>query len=207
MDIREKDITEINNEALTEASISNGILRNVAIMSSNVSKNNRKYSQLAMEQITGFLEGCKCFVDHPASANLVDGIRSVRDLCGTFKNGRKEGNKIIADLKIGGRFEQLFSDLISLGGGTGMSINSKVKVYQPKGGMEEVVECISLPSVDVVSSPAMVSGFKESKQNKSDKKEVLEGEALKTATNEFLGIAQKPSKEVDEFVKRVRGDI
>ena len=204
MNIQEKEVCEINSTALTEATISNGILRNVAIMSTNLSKNNRKYSQKAMEQITGYLDGCKCFVDHPSEKTLASGVRSVRDLCGVFSNGRKQGNKIIADLKIGKRFLGLFTDILSLGQ-AGMSINSKVKAYQPKDSdLEEIVECVKLTSVDVVSSPAMVNSLQESEQNKSDKT----NSNLQEAVDEFLGVKPKATEqEIDEFIRKVNGGI
>ena len=200
MNIQEKEVCEINSTALENSSISGGILRGVAIMSSNISKNKRRYSDVAMEQITGFVNGAKNFIDHPAGRTS-DGVRSVRDLCGVFGKGRKQGNKVTADLKVAKRFLPLFEDIINLGAG-GMSINAKVKCFQNKdSNLEEIVECVGLTSCDLVSSPALTSGIFESHYKKA-----IEEFDLQEAVNEFLGIEPKASREeVDEFVKKVHG--
>ena len=159
-----KDITELFEDTLVEATIDeeNNIIKGVAIMSTNISKNERKYSDAAMESITKLSEGCKCFLDHPSPQSIKSGqVRSIRDFCGMFSNPKLKNGQIKADLKLLESHFPLFKDLAQMGAPVGMSINARVKLAKDEKGFEQVIDAERLHSIDAVSSPALTTGLFE----------------------------------------------
>lgn len=170
-----KNMTEKINDSFTEASISANTIRNVAIMGSPVSKNGYTYTEQAMKSLSRLVNGAKFFVNHPSHQEEKDrdGVRSMHDFAGVFSDGRIQGNKVLANLRVRDQFKPLLLDIIQLNPhGVGMSINSRVKVYKDDEGQESVLDIVSLKSVDLVSSAATTTSLFESHNDKKTEQEL-----------------------------------
>ena len=98
-------------------------------MSSNRSKNNRKYSPVAMESICLLSDGAKVFLDHPSPQLIKSGqVRSIRDFAGIFSSPKLSNNQIKATLHATESHFPLFRDLVRMQAPCGMSINATVMV-------------------------------------------------------------------------------
>ena len=184
--IKQKDLIESFSNSfsdITERSIDsdNFIIKDVCLFGTPESANNRIYSDKAIGTLTSMAEGSKCFMDHPSKTSIreTDGVRSVNDFIGIFENSRREGNKVIANLQCRESYFDLLKDIALMQPhGVGMSINSRVKVFQDEKGVEHVADIDTLRSTDLVSSAATTSNLWESlsekiEENKNDELEIL----------------------------------
>lgn len=132
------ELVEITESVFTEQSLdaSNRIIRNVAIMGSNISKNNRKYSDKAMSQIATLTNSAKCFIDHNESQVKAGRVRSMRDFCGQFANAKYQNNKVSADLKTTSSHYQMFADLAEMESTCGMSVAIRCRGGKDADGVE-----------------------------------------------------------------------
>lgn len=168
--IKPKDLIESFEDCFSEVEESgidkaNNIIRNVCLFGTSKSSNGRIYSDKAITSLASFAEGAKCFLDHPSSSELKerDGVRSVRDFAGTFQGAYKKGDKVYANLRVREAFFPLFRDIATMNPkGVGMSINSRVKVFQGEDGVENVADIDLLRSVDCVASAATTQNLWES---------------------------------------------
>ncbi len=184
--IKQKDLIESFDNSfsdITERSIDsdNFIIKDVCLFGTPESANNRIYSDKAIGTLTSMAEGSKCFMDHPSKTSIreTDGVRSVNDFIGIFENSRREGNKVIANLQCRESYFDLLKDIALMQPhGVGMSINSRVKVFQDEKGVEHVADIDTLRSTDLVSSAATTSNLWESlsekiEENKNDELDIL----------------------------------
>ncbi len=168
--VKSKEIIENYDEAfldIKEGSIDpdNNIIGEVCVFGTRESKNKRLYSTKAVDSLTALTEGTKCFADHPNRENIKqnDGVRSIRDWIGVFEGVRRVGDKVIANLKCRESYFDLLKEVAMMAPkGIGMSINSTVKVFQDKDGLENVVDVVSLKSADLVTSAATCDNLWES---------------------------------------------
>jgi len=157
--------------AVTEAGIDtdNHMLSGVCIFGTKKSKNNRIYTNKAVESLASLTEGAKCYVDHPTHDELKqrDGTRSIKDWIGVFESSRRQGDKVFANLRCREAYFDLLKDVALLQPkGVGMSINARVKVFADEKGMESVEDIDFLKSADLVSSAACTSSIWEGLQEK-----------------------------------------
>jgi len=201
-----KDITDIFENSIKESSYSksSGILRNVAIMSTNKSDNGRIYTENSMKKIADFIGkgGIKMFLDHPSRQEVSEGgVRSIRDFGGMFANGSYSNNKVTADLKVAPNHQGLVESLKEMNAPVGFSINAKALV-RDKDGLESCEDIKLLRSVDLVSSPALNTTIMEHFDGIEEKKQTVE-----EATQEFLGdtpLDQDEQQARDNFTDTLR---
>jgi len=215
-----QDIKESVFNVFEGSSLVGNKLRGVVLFGSKKSKNNRIYSNRAIDDLRNLSEGNKAFLDHPGKQELKErgGVRSIRDWLGVFSSSRREGDKILANLTVRESYQPLIQDLIALQpGNVGFSINARVRVSQKNG--TEVVENVGiLRSVDLVSNAATTSNLFESAILESigdDTEEAVRGflfkEAIERFMNEVRGIPEQPNElfvkeeAVQEFLKDIGG--
>ena len=137
----------------------NLLIRDVAVLG-NTSKNNRIYTQEALQDAVNLFENSKAFLSHSTNQ------RNLNELIGYFKNLRiKEGeNKVRGDFylldegSLGKKILKIAEDNPSL---AGFSIDAMGKLKQENG--KTIVESIEKGnSIDLVLNPATVEGIFES---------------------------------------------
>lgn len=167
--IKEKDLTEnFANpfEAVEDIDPDNYIFKNVCLMSRKESLNNRVYSDQAIDSLTSFVNGSKCFINHISKEEKKQrsGVRDLRDFAGVFEGAYRKGDGVFANLKVREAYFDLFKDIATMNPkGLGHSIDARVKVFQDAtSGMENVVDVANLNSCDIVVSPALTTNLWES---------------------------------------------
>lgn len=157
------EISEITM-AFSEARFEEGdnVIRNVVLLSS-ISKNNRRYLDKALSDVTGLASGVKVFADHPKSGETV---RSVREIIGAIENPHRSGGKIYGNLRILSSHKNwVFALAKEMPNIAGMSILAKGKMHPERDeqGREQVESVSILKSIDLVSEPATTSRLYENK--------------------------------------------
>jgi hypothetical protein len=142
----------------------NGIIRRIALITS-VSKNNRKYTDKALESVKTLGDGTKSFLDHEIGI----GTQSVKNLLGEIKSTHKEGSTVYGDLYIlkssPGR-DLVFEIAEMMPHLAGFSISGTGKFSEPDDkGIETVEDVVSLQSIDFVGHPATTSSVWEQYHN------------------------------------------
>jgi len=169
--VETKDITASWNESpfkdVKEANIdaNNHTISSVCVFGKRESANGYTYQDAAINSLTRMAHGAKWFLDHPSAdeKKARDGVRSVRDWGGVFLNPRREGEKVLADLRVRPAYWDLAYDVATMQpAGLGNSINSRVKVFKDDQGKESVVDIDALKSIDLVASAATTSNLFES---------------------------------------------
>lgn len=202
----DKNVKELFSTNISEAGVDgeNHTLRGVAIMSTNISLNNRTYTDQAQQQIAEKVEGVACYLDHISQSEKSDrGNRSIRDFAGVFSNPVKSGNKVKADLAVAAHHWPLFENIVKLSAPCGMSLDGRMAVRQ-QDGKETVEECKNLNSVDFVSAPALTSGIWETHME-SVKDLIKREEIIDFTISEFVkkakGVKEVKEEDVEKFVK------
>ena len=153
------EITEIT-EAFTEAIFekTDNTIRNICLISVS-SRNNRVYTDRALNNIVELARGVKVFADHPVKGQ----IRSVRDLIGKISAPRRAGDKIYGDLKVLSNQDWVFDIAKQMPEIVGMSIVARGKISPEKDqkGREQVESVLALKSIDLVSEPATTNSLFE----------------------------------------------
>ena len=151
------EITEAFTEAIFEKT--DNTIRNICLLSS-FSRNNRVYTDKALNNIVELARGVKVFADHPVKEEKV---RSIRDLIGKIEHPRKIDNKVYGDLKILSNQDWVFSIAEQMPSLVGMSIVARGKIHPERDsqGREQVESVLALKSIDLVSEPASTSGLFE----------------------------------------------
>jgi hypothetical protein len=194
VDIFENDLTE------SRLSKADRMVRDVAIMSGRNSRNNRTYSDRAMDDVVRLSEGAPAFLDHESKADLKsrDGVRSVKDLIGKFTGVTRSGDRVRGSLKVLGSMWNFMESIAELGSGAGFSIHSQAAVSVGKDGREVIEQVKRIKSIDLVSTPAMVSGLWESHSDREGWEDVLEtsdADLLDLLKSDFLdsvGVRKSP---------------
>lgn len=163
---------------INEASIDpdNFIIKGACLFGTRESANNRNYKDRAIQSITDLSEGVKCYINHPTKSEIKerDGVRDLRDWAGVYRNARREGVKVFADLHVREEYFELVQDIALMQpNNVGNSINARVKVFQDETGMESVADIDTLRSVDLVSNAATTSNLFESTIEEVLKDELL----------------------------------
>lgn len=205
-----KDITESIENIFEGSKLSNNTVSGVVLFGTSKNANNRVYTDNAVDNLVTLAEGNKAFVDHPTERELKNrqGVRSVRDFMGTFKNARRDNDKIRADLTVRESYKGLISDIIKMAPkDVGFSINAQVRVKENEE-QEVIEEVVRLRSCDLVSQAATVSGIFESYQDVGLTEEEKEKE-LKEAKESFEAeIEGRKGFDIDEagsgFMEDVR---
>jgi hypothetical protein len=141
-------------------------IKNVSILGKS-SKNNREYTDTALNDAVGLFEGVSAYANHRERNK-----RDVREIIGSFINVRKVGDRVKADLQLLKKESWLLEVAEKMPKAMGFSIDATAKVRRVTG--KEIVESISsVKSVDLVDSPATVKGLFES-ENDMEEKELLE---------------------------------
>ncbi|MSR58427.1 MAG: hypothetical protein EXS05_12370 [Planctomycetaceae bacterium] len=138
-----------------------GIITNVKVLG-RISKNDREYSDAALNDVTRLAENAPVFIDHPARDRRGD--RSVRDRIGFLERVHRTSDGVRGDLhflRSHPLAEQLCESAERMPHQIGLSINADGSMKRIGG--ENVVEAVeSLRSVDLVYNPATNAGLFES---------------------------------------------
>ena len=172
--IQTKDIVDSWDESpfidINEASLDkeNHIIKDTAVFGNRNSKNGYTYTDQAINTLTKMVNGTKWYINHPSKSESKDrdGVRDIRDWAGVFSIARREGDKVIADLKVRPSYWDLAYDIaVMVPQGVGNSINSRVKVFKNEKGEESVLDIDALRSVDIVSNAACTQNLFESRED------------------------------------------
>jgi hypothetical protein len=148
-----------------------GVLFGVKLLGSN-SRNNRRYSNEAMESAAPRYSGKKIYVDHPGDT----AERSIDRWAGTIQNARFQDDGIYGDIKLrkeSGFFKGILEAAQDFPKDIGFSHVADGKTRFD--GDTEVVESIKeVFSVDLVTDPATTSGIFESLQKPKTLKTAIE---------------------------------
>ncbi|MGE5192235.1 MAG: hypothetical protein ACM3U2_06995 [Deltaproteobacteria bacterium] len=143
-----------------------GIWRNVAVINRQ-SKNDREYSDRALDQICEMADGISVHVDHPNPENArVD--RPLSTKFGVLKNLRREKDRVMADLfylRNHPLAPQLTEAAARLPRSFGLSINGDGDTVITNQGRRVVDNITKLRSVDLVSRPGATDGIWESAED------------------------------------------
>lgn len=177
------------SEALSEAQIDREscIIRNIMV-ARHRSKNNRLYTDKALDGIARCSEGLNVYLNHESESEFQDhGVRDIKNLSAMLVNARRVGKEVRADMKvldIPTSRDLIFTIAENKPAGVGMSIDSPVggfSLSRGKNGEEDVVEDITaLNSVDIVSSAGMAQSLFESSIKNEDERKVNTVEELKS---------------------------
>lgn len=155
------ELSEITESTFQEARIVGNVIRNVCLLG-KVSKNNRIYSDKAMENVVGLAEGIKCFADHKPKEQM----RSVKEIIGAVENAHLMNGKVYGNLKVLSNHKSwVFALAEEMSNQVGMSIIAKGWIASERDdkGREIVESVVALRSIDLVENPATTSGIFEGK--------------------------------------------
>lgn len=199
-----KDITEQIDDSfkdITEYGIddTNKCIRGVCLFGIRRSANNRIYTEKAIASLTAMAENSKAYINHPQKSELKerDGVRDLRDFCGVYKNVKRNGDKITADLYCTSQYFDLLADVARLQPSkVGSSLNARVYASRRSDGMESVDDIHSIKSFDIVSNAACTNSIFESAHDnflEKLKKEYnqKEQERIKRAADRFIYTLKK----------------
>ncbi len=169
-----KDFNGSSNleEAMGGASLdeANGIVKNVVLLTGNKTSYNRtRYLDAAVTEAVGRYEGAKMYVDHPSKTDREErhGVRSVKDLAGTFHGVHRVGDKVVADMHV---LEHQRAWVLPLAKarpkGVGLSIRDRGHTRPGEDGVTlvEGFDPKASFSVDLVSEVSLNEDLFESKQ-------------------------------------------
>ncbi len=169
-----KDLAGASNleEAMGGSSIDtdNGVVKNVVILTGNKTSYNRtRYLDAAVQEATTRYEGAKMYVDHPSKTDREErhGVRSVKDLAGTFHGVHRVGDKVVGDMHV---LEHQRSWVLPLAKarpkGVGLSIRDRGHTRPGEDGVTlvEGFDPKASFSVDLVSEVSLNEDLFESKQ-------------------------------------------
>lgn len=154
-----------NNIAEANIDSDNFTVSNVCLFGRRESANGRTYSDTAIDSIVKLSEGGKCFINHITKQEMKDrsGVRDLRDWVGCFESSRRDGEKVLSNLKVREAYWDLVKDIALMGPhGIGHSIDARIKVFQDDSGKESVVDVVALRSTDLVASAATTDNLFES---------------------------------------------
>ena len=148
-----------------------GIIKNVKILGRR-SKNNRRYSDAAMDDATQIYEGLRVNVDHPDKKNRA-ADRPVKSRLGKFKNVQKRPDGVygelhylrsnpVAPMLVEACTRPGMSDVM------GFSHNATVYGYKDENGCLDVESIPAAKSIDLVADPATTDGIFESEGPMAD---------------------------------------
>jgi hypothetical protein len=161
----------------------NNVIHHIALITS-VSKNNRKYTDKALESVKTLGNGTKSFLDHETGI----GTQSVKNLLGEIKNTHKEGSTVYGDLyvlKSSPGSDLVFEIAEKMPSLAGFSISGTGKFSEPDDkGIETVEDVTSLRSIDFVGHPATTQSVFEAMQQ--DKQQTITDEEI--AKQEFYDL-------------------
>lgn len=186
--VKQKRVTEEMDRSLftnvNESNLDpdNFVINNVCLFGRRESANGRIYSDTAIDSIVRLSNGGKCFINHITQQEMKDrhGVRDLRDWVGVFESSRRDGEKVLSNLKIREAYWDLVKDIAMLNpSGVGHSIDARIKVFQDdKTGKESVVDVVDLRSTDLVASAATTQNLFESaiqeNQNNGDEQSILQ---------------------------------
>jgi DNA repair exonuclease SbcCD ATPase subunit len=175
-------------------------IKNVCLMGTRYSKNGYTYLDQALDSLTQKAEGANFYVNHPSKSEAKDrdGVRDIRHWGGIFRNSRREGDKVFADLTVRESFWPLVYDVAMMKPlGIGNSINARVQVFKDDKNRESVLDVDRLRSVDLVASAATTQNLWESVPDDVDETEDEEREAIGAKTR---------LEEIDELEEGVLKD-
>lgn len=184
------DLTESYHTAVLDENIDeeNAVIRNVKAVGHD-SRNNRKYSEVALEKAVPLYEGITVNLDHPDRTNpRIE--RKFMEGVGVFKNARYTADGVYGDLHYfkehpaaGLLVERAKKDKK----GFGLSHNADGTCVKTKAG--EICESINhVRSLDVVGRPATTSGLFESVEEETP---VMVKKSLRELVESYGSAAQK----------------
>jgi len=179
---------------------SNNRINGIAVLN-RVSRNNRTYTNEAMQSIIPLLSGVKSFIDHSSDAF---GNQSVLKLLGTFSNARLDNGKVKADLNVleSAQGKDLLFELAERSPySVGFSVACRGVIAEKldTSGREQVEKIIALRSVDLVVEPAATSGLFESTQGIAEIR--LENEKIKADLKETRRLLSFLKSENDRLLR------
>lgn len=147
-------------------------------------------------------EGSKAFINHLKKSEIQErsGVRDLRDFAGIYKNIKRDGDKITADLYATGKYFDLLSDIARLQpNNVGSSLNAKVYSKMQDDGLESVEDVHSVKSFGIVSNAATVSSLFENalESKKSDLEKLLDD---KDKEDKYTNDTKKAA---DDFIKKI----
>jgi len=200
----EKDITEKTNDVFEQAMIDDGgVIRNVAILSTPISKNNRIYTEKALNDLVTHTENLQAFIRHPSKQEMKEG-RDIRDLLGSFVSAHRRNGGVFGDLYVREDFRSLMHDLLRMKTKAGFSINARVLAGKTKVNgedFEEIQSVEAMRSVDLVDSPAMTHGITEAWKKHNGEKTVEESQ--KDFIEKITGRREVNEQAKDSFMKKI----
>jgi len=175
--LKKKDIIETFDKPFTDVSEAgidedNHLITGVCLFGTKESKNDRKYSDRAVDSLVALAEGCKSFINHSTKEEQKNrgGVRDLRDWAGCFEGARRDGDKVLANFRVREAYWDLLSDIAVMGPkNVGLSIDAMVKVHQSEDGMENVADVVKLRGCDLVASAATTQNLFESAREKAEK--------------------------------------
>ena len=195
--------------SLTGVDEANGVIKAVVLLTGNkVSHNKTKYLGSSLDEAVKRYEGAKFYADHQTATERKErhGVRSVRDLAGTYRNVRRDGDKVLADLHV---MEHQRSWGIPIAKarprGVGLSISDRGRVREEGGvtlveGFEAAAPC----SIDMVTEVSLNTDLFESKQDQGGIKMEFEKLQLKDLVEQRPDLAQTLR---DEGVAKLQKDL
>jgi hypothetical protein len=201
--------TDVNESKIDSKSCT---IKDVCVFGSRLSKNGRIYSDKAIESLANFTNGAKCFINHPTSKELKerDGVRDLRDWVGVYRNPKRDGERVTAELVCRESYFGLVKDIASLQPmSVGNSINARVKMYKTDDGMESVVDLDKLHSVDLVSNAATTTSLFEAalKDNVDDEDEIKKFASQQIIDNHLAKEGMLADQIEDQEKKRKVSDL
>lgn len=199
--VKEQEVIEEFNstfDSIAESNLDpdNYTINNVCLFGRRESANGRIYSDTAIDSITRLSNGGKCFINHITKQEMKDrhGVRDLRDWVGVFESSRRDGEKVLSNLRIRENYWDLVKDIALMGpAGVGHSIDARIKVFHDENtGKESVVDVVDLRSTDLVASAATTQNLFESALDNNDNK-----------SDEDLILKELAKYEVDEKVSSI----
>jgi len=174
-----------------------GVIHGVKILGRE-SRNNRTYTESAMDQAAKFYEGIDVNIDHPDKRSPHDNRRMDEGI-GVLRNIKRRGDGVYGDLhylKSHPVTEMVLERAERMPNRFGLSHNADGRTVIRKG--REVVESIdSVESVDLVRNPATVNNLFESEDTKVKT-------TVKKIVEKFLG--RRATKRLVEMEVEVAGE-
>lgn len=166
------------------------------------SKNNRVFSDKAMEQAAKMLEGATSFLNHRqeiAPGKHISG-HNAKNILGFFEGVQFDGQKVRAKVFKVTNSEHVnfvFDMVENHKKGIGFSIDWAGSVSQEKDNKKTVVESFDvIRSADLVAGPATTNGFFESEREDEVEKKVTLDNFESEYPDIYKGIVEKIKKEL-----------
>lgn len=176
MKTTEAELQEEVERILEGATVQGSTVQNVVVLTDK-SRNQRRYTDDALDEAAEKAEGAQVYADHPDSKG---GERSVHDLIGVLKGVRKAGKKVKGNLLLVDHVAKVKRLAKEAASAVGLSINARGPVRQLDDGYQVVEGISDMRSVDLVTAPAATSGLAE-----SIFESIGEGDDMKSATRDL----------------------